>query len=429
MLNVNSSTLLNILSLSVPTLSLYIIWFNRKNIYAHLGVPSLLIAYAGPLIFYNEAYSKYEVYSLYTKINIIGAISFLIGALIAKKTPIINLPLTPFYNIQRSYLNVKDNIKKRTFFILLFSCFLVAISYIAMGFTPMFSSDPLAAKFFRGDYQETYQRVAVFFRTGMSIIPIFLPLAILLIKEKFSYRLLFVVLFGFICIALSLQRGLIGFSILIPALIYFSYKTRFIFLLVFFMYIFIYVFGAALWWLLGFAYSNVDSFLEGAMAGSPDVPDQLSFLSRFILDHSFTYGRTFIGGLIPFGYEWNPSVYTLKVLNGVDDISEIISGGLRLPVYMWGYVSFSWPGVIGVSFISGYLTTHMILFIKKSSSLAIPLFTLNYIYATTILLFIVNFYNMSIYSIPNLFFVFIFYYFVNWKLKVNKKLNSNRGTS
>ncbi|PHM66216.1 hypothetical protein Xsto_01441 [Xenorhabdus stockiae] len=425
MSHVNISTLLNIISLSVPTLSLYIIWFNKKNIYAHIGIPSLLIAYAGPLIFYNDEYSRYVVYSLYTNINLIGAISFLIGTLLAKKTPTINLPFSPFYSDYISYLDVRKNIKKRTFYILLFSCILVIFSYIAMGFTPMFSSDPLTAKFFRGDYQEKYQRVAVFFRTGMSIIPVFLPLAILLFKEKFSYRLFFVILCGFICIALSLQRGLIGFSLLIPILIYSSYKSRFIFLLVFFIYIFIYVFGAALWWLLGFAYNNVDSFLEGAMAGSPDVPDQLSFLSRFALDNSFTYGRTFVGGLIPFGYEWNPSVYTLKVLNGIDDISEIVSGGLRLPVYMWGYVSFSWAGVIGVSFLSGYLTTHMILFLKRSSSLATPLFTLNYIYATTILLFLVNFYNMSIYSIPNLFFVFIFYYFANWKLRIKKK--SNRG--
>ncbi|MEK9495813.1 O-antigen polymerase [Photorhabdus sp. P32] len=421
MLDMNLSSLLNILSLSIPTLSLYLIWFNRKNIYAHLGFPLILIAYIVPFIFFNELYSKYEVYSLYTEINVIGATSFLIGVIIAKKTPAISLPLVPFYHMQGDYYDVDSKLKNRTFIILLFACFLMIISYISMGFTPMFASDPLAAKFFRGEYQETYQRVAIFFRIGNSIIPVFLPLAILLIIDKFDYKLSFVVLLGFICIALSLQRGFIGFSILTPVLIYAAYKSRFIFCIVFSVYIFIYVFGAALWWLLGFAYSDADSFLEGAMAGAPDVPDQLNFLSRFVVDNIFTYGKTFIGGLIPFGYEWNPSVYSLKILNGVDDISQITSGGLRLPVYMWGYVSFSWVGVVVLSFISGYLTTHMILFVKKSSSLSISFFTLNYIYATTILIFFVNFYNMSIYSVPNLFFVFIFYYVVNWKLRIKIK--------
>ncbi|MER2471005.1 O-antigen polymerase [Photorhabdus laumondii] len=421
--DVNLSSLLNILSLSTPTLSLYLVWFNRKNIYAHLGFPLILIAYVAPLIVFNEVYEEYQVYQLYTKINLVGAISFFTGVLIAKIIPSIRLPFYPFYQTQQNYHDAMYKLRSRTLFMLLFACILMIISYIGMGFTPMFADDPVAAKFFRGEYQETYQKVAILFRTGNLIIPVLLPLAILFIIEKFDYKLFLVVSIGIICIALSLQRTPIGFSILTPILIYAAYKSRLIFHMIFFAYIFVYIFGAAFWWLLGITYNEADisSFLKGAMAGTPDVPDQLGFLSGFVVNNTFAYGKTFIGGLIPFGYEWNPSAYTLRIANGVNDISQISSGGLRLPVYIWGYVNFSWLGVVIVSLLSGYLSTHMILFMKKSSFLKMPFFCLNYIYATTALVFFVNFYNISIYSITNLVFGFIFFHMIKWKLIVNKK--------
>jgi hypothetical protein len=52
------------------------------------------------------------------------------------------------------------------------------ISYFIMGFVPMFSSDPLAAKQFKGEYRDAYYKIAYLYRFSFWIVFASVPLLI-----------------------------------------------------------------------------------------------------------------------------------------------------------------------------------------------------------------------------------------------------------
>jgi hypothetical protein len=120
--------------------------------------------------------------------------------------------------------------------------------------------------------------------------------------------------------------------------------------------------------------SSGHSFLAQVASGAPDVSDQVGFLHAWLAHPQYTEGRTFVGGLLPGNYKWNPSVWSVQILTPGVNISAIDSGGLRLPAPLWGYVSFGWPGAIGVSFfygiVSGYLA-HIAKIITPSRSVVV----------------------------------------------------------
>jgi len=147
-------------------------------------------------------------------------------------------------------------------------------------------------------------------------------------------------------------------------------------------------------------------------AGTVDITDQLNFLDFFNRNPLWTYGRTVFGGLVPSHYEWNPAVYTLKVVNPGEDLSDIVSGGLRLPAPIWGYVSFQWIGVVVFCFLSGFIKGLLLKFTKhwilksKSILVAAVIIVINISFFGQLS----DFYTMSIYALPPVF-VLVFYAF------------------
>lgn len=411
----------NILSFLILTFSTAVIWPSKKNISLFIGAPNFFLVHLSPLFFYSDFfYSNKNIFYLYTEINTIGALSFLIGVFFSKHLPLIRvivfervIEYLPF-----SYLKVV--FQKRIELFLLIGIICMIISYLGMGFVPAFASNPLQAKFFRGPYHDSYIRVAVFFRTGVTLLVLFLPPAIAFFLNSFKIKNFLLIFFSFILLALDLQRGPLGVAVFTGLFMAFAFRSSFKFWLLFIMYFVIYAFGAALWWVLGFAYSGSADFIRGLLAGAPDILDQLHFLTAFISNPEYSYGRTFFGGLIPFGYYWNPSVFSLHILNGTNDISDIVSGGLRLPVFIWGYVAFSWIGVIVISFINGFLLGHVTKFIKINSH-DYSLFLVCSLYSGSVLSFFANFYSFNLYSVPALVVLCLLMYSFNFKVKVNTK--------
>lgn len=412
----NIYTYINCLSYVILFFFPFFVWPNIKNLGPLLSIPPLFLIYILPLFFFESLFesnvSNSSVYFVYTMINLVGAIGFVFGLFLGRYN--INIIISPFKNIFKMGLSdemVFYELNRKLCFSLLFSSGLMIFSYIGMGFVPMFAADPLAAKFFRGVYQELYKPYAIFFRTGNSIILCILPVAILFLLQKANIKLALCVFLSIVCILLTLQRGPVGNAILMGVFFFLLFKKKKYFFSFLFFYMFIYTFGAALWWLLGFAYQGASSFIEGAMAGAPDIFDHMSFLDKFLITKDWTYGLTFLGGLVPSGFKWNPSVYTLRVMNDTDDISNIISGGLRLSVYLWGYTSFSYVGAFFVSFLNAFLMAKQILFVKRLSYDPVS-YSVVSVFSSTVIGFFVSFYSFSIYSLPCLLvMVYIFYVF------------------
>jgi hypothetical protein len=189
--------------------------------------------------------------------------------------------------------------------------------------------------------------------------------------------------------------------------------------------IFLYSLGSISFYIIGVIFNNqlllamydTGNIFETIALGAPDVLDHLNFLRSFDNHPIYTYGRTFFGGLIPGHFAWNPAVWALSITNPNDDINEITSGGLRLPLPLWGYVSFSWIGVVVVSFFSGLVNGYLVKIVKKmiretKSILVITVIILVYVNVYSPL---ITFYTLSMYSIPVVIFMSFYMFRFRWK--------------
>ncbi|MFW0714230.1 O-antigen polymerase [Pedobacter sp. N23S346] len=424
------------LSLSTYLIGTYLIWFNKKNIFNHMSIGLCVVAYVIPIFVLNfENYSNAEIWALYAKINIIGCISFIGGLILGYKwknlTVVDNVIKfqflkTLYFDDER--INKIIRISNRIFLIGIIG---VIISYMAMGFIPLFSENPYMAKFFKGQYQAPYQRVAFIYRTARQLIEFLMPLKILEIFLNKKLKDIILVLVAIILIVLSLNRGAVALGVLTAISIIVALKKSNLPFWTFLVLVFItFSVGSGIVYIIGYFFPNLsglegiatgDNFFEAIALGAPDIPDQLGFLSAFLNSGAhYTYGLTFIGGLIPFNFEWNPGIYTLRILNETKDVSEISSGGLRLSPALWGYVSFGWFGVVFLpfftAFFSGYIIRKMKIILNNLAANRngyVVFFMVYFMFSSTAQLF-TTFYSISIYWLPSF---FIFYLLLRVKRK------------
>jgi hypothetical protein len=430
-------------SLCVFSLGTYLIWWDRKNVFNHFAIGFVIIGYIIPsFVFDFELFADRPTIKLYLAINVIGAFIFIIGLLIGNKwkkiimvDSVLKFSIFEYAQQEDFFQRTILLISKKIF---LLSIIIMPICFIIMGYVPMFANDPFLAKQFKGPYQPSYQRVAFFYRTAKQFIEFLLPLIFIefYCKKKISSLLYVIVGLGLILVTLNRSSTVTGlifvFSIIISLK---SNKISFFFYLS--ILIIFFSLGSAAWAILsyflpGSPLDNVkvgDNIAQSIAFGSPDIPDQLKLLEAFIRTKTdFTYGLTFFGGLIPFNFPWNPQVWTLAVLNDTNDISEIGSGGLRVPVSLWGYFCFGWIGTIILPFLSGFFTGYITKKIKYIISKLKPCFNdyitfyfIVFLYLNIAFVF-TDFYRLTIYSLP----AFIFYALLIYLIK--KKCYSLKNT-
>lgn len=399
-------------SLSIFVVGTYIIWPNRWNIIAHLQLGFVFTAYFVPIFFVDILkYFPYQIVFKYSMILFLGAIAYVIGLIMGHSVPFIKATTLPysFYVLPKEEL--VDYVSTRVKWIMITALIGITISFIVMGFVPMFAENPLEAKFFRGQYHEPYSKVSILFRFSYFIIVNLISITFTvwyLTKRKIFFLL---GCLGVIAIILTLTRepALVGLLIFLGLLA--ARRKTLIFLYIASIICF-YFLGSSMYYILGkwfsieslkAVYASNQNIWWVVASGSPDISDQLKFFSAFLNNVEFTYGKTFVGGLVPGNYKWNPHVWTLAVVNGSSDISNVISGGLRLPVALYGYTAFSWIGVFFVPFLSGFILGNITKMVKKfvnendmmKSALAI-------LFYTTIGIPISEFYKSSMYMIPTI---------------------------
>ncbi|RTL55841.1 MAG: oligosaccharide repeat unit polymerase [Sphingobacteriales bacterium] len=407
----------------------YFIWFSKKNIFSHLNLGFCLVSIIIPSLIVNySSFFENDILYLYSIINLVGAFFYLIGLFLGNKirnVAIVDIVIekNKLYTFISSENTIKQKLYKYSFNIYVLGVVGMVLSYLVMGFMPLFSKDPLAAKFFKNEYQDTYRRVAIIYRTSKIFIELMMPFLIFKVINKFKIIDIFLLVIGFFLIFVSLMRTGIGQSILIAISIYScSKKDKVSFVLYIIFIFFIFMLGSSLNYIIFNLFSATSTqstgsnWLQVVADGAPDISDHLSFLQAFTkLNNPYTFGLTFFGGLIPFQFKWNPSLWTLYIMYGRDDdFLSFLSGGLRLPISVWGYVSFSWFGVIFVPFLGGFFTGYLLkvikLLINKISSYDVFYF-LVFIYMNIGIVF-TNFYQISIYFLPS----FLIYYYYIYKL-------------
>lgn len=344
----------------------YIAWPSRWNIIAHGQFVFAMIAYVVPVLGLEvqSAFSQ-DAVTLYYKVVLAGALATFVGALAG-------LPLgrksfqTRLLRIERvaDAEGIKTVRRKRVAVAALVALLGMALCFAILGFIPALAADPFSAKFFKGEYANAYGAVAPLYRATTTVITLVIPLVAAYCWDRRDVGWGILLALCLLVMLLTLQRGpavtgiLIFFGVLAAAKRH-RMAPYFVALVA------VYVTGSALYYALGAlgvtAYmgstASTLSFWENVAAGAPDVKDQLSFIEAWLARPEYTNGLTFIGGLVPGNFHWNPAVWGLSITNPGSDISEIASGGYRLPPPLWGYVSFGAAGVLGVGFLYGLLSS------------------------------------------------------------------------
>ena len=422
-------SVINGLVLSILQLATYLIWFDRKNIFNHYFIGFSIIGFIIPsFVFELENFADREIINLYFNINLFGTIFYLIGIFLGSKIKQIiiidsvmkfSLPLEAF---KKS--GFKSTFQKLIKFIFLASLAIMILCFLYMGFVPLLAENPYMAKQFKGIYQVKYRHVAFFYRTAKQYVELLMPFLIFSLYTRKRLFDLLLIITTLILIFMTMNRGSMFTGILLSLSIIITLKgNKKVFATYISALIVIFAIGSSLWAILAFLFPNSpfsswtdgQTIAESIAYGAPDIPDQITLLDAFVNQHNqYTYGLTFIGGLIPFNFPYNPSAWSLRILNDTNDISEIASGGLRIPVTMWGYFSFGWFGVGIIPFISGFLTGYIIKKIKKIiNTLSANLDGYSTFYFVVIIylnigVIFTEFYKLSIYYFP----AFIFYILV-----------------
>lgn len=426
--------LINLIALIIFQIGTYLVWFDKKNIFNHYYIGFCIVAYIIPLFVIDfSEFVDDKIINLYYKINVIGVIFFIIGILLGYKWKRILLVDAIMQFDLHNDIKKSDNFHKTIIgiakHIYVISLIVIIICFTYMGVLPIFAADPYAAKQFKGPYHIKYQHVALFYRTAKQFLQLLIPFLVIDFYNRRKLITLFQIIVGVLLVFVSLSRGdtvtgiLLSLSIIITMT-----KSNTFFGIYLTLYILFFFIGSSFWVIatIFFPNSGFSSYSEGQTifgaisSGAPDIYDHLTFLESFTQEHNpFTYGLTFIGGLIPFNFKYSPSSWTLYILNNTNDISDIASGGLRLPVSIWGYVSFGWIGVAVLPFLSAFFSGYIIRKIKllieqlKADAKGLILF---YYYAFLYLnigSIFFEFYRISIYMFPALIFYFLVIYNIN----------------
>lgn len=337
----------------------YIVWPSRWNVPAHLAVAFFTIAQAIPVALLGALDSQpREIVVSLLKVHALSALFFTVGLALGATIPSRKRAAARWATL----VAVADSrpILRRTAWALVLAFAALGIAVLVMGFVPMFAADPLAAKFFRGSYGDAYRPVAPLYRAGTTVITLLIPVAAVfaVVTRRIGWTIS--VLIALSLMIVTLQRGPAFSGILLAlGVLLVARKHTAIYLGIL---IGSYVAGTLFYFILGTL--GVDSFegtqltggslLATVAATAPDIQDEFWFYNRWVLaGEPLTYGQTFLGGLVPGNFAWNPGVWTLTLGDPRIDVSQISSGGLRLPLPIWGLVSFGVIGVPIISIISG----------------------------------------------------------------------------
>jgi hypothetical protein len=357
----------------------YIIWPSRWNIGAHLSLGLGLVGYVIPVFFTGvlDAFPA-DIVRFYTRLLVVGAAFYVLGLVIGARIPVASMVRSKLSFSCLPYGVFESRTIRRTALLLTLGLSGMLVCFYMMGFVPMFAEDPFTAKFFRGAYEAPFQRVSYLYRLCDNIVLVLVPVAFAGWYLTRRLPLLLLGLGSVGILALTLQRGpmALGFLIFV-GLLAASHRNRKWFWAYMVLVLLLYPLGASFYHIFGYVLGldkymvvQFDTPWELITRGAPDVPDQLNLLAAFLDYGSFTYGRTFVGGLLPGSgnSRWNPAIWALTLLSGGwnrVNLNELGSGGLRLPVPMWGYTAFGWPGAVLVSFFSGLILGWTIGFVKK----------------------------------------------------------------
>lgn len=236
----------------------------------------------------------------------------------------------------------------------------ISAFYMLTGVVPAFADNPLVAKYFAGEYTARAAPYMALFRGGMVLYQVGTLIGILLLPVRANVgRIMMFLLLGLLaCTAvlalLSLRRGAAAQPIVEGLLILLLIRGRLGWVVAgVATYLLVFTFGSAvnqiLFYVLGL---RTGVGLDAIIKGLSDIYDLWWFMDAYDkAGPDPTMGMTVFGGLVPYDFQWNPANYT-KWIIGADPNTG--SGGFRIPMSVWGYDAFRYPGLVLWSAVDGF---------------------------------------------------------------------------
>ncbi len=330
-------------------------WRRRDNIFGYQMAGVFLGTLAVPL-FLSDAVDVGDprFVRLYAEILSVGALAFLVGLALGNhlgsRSPR-KIPITFAQDLSAG--PVLRFVMRRARALAVVGVMSLVAAYLLLGYAPLLAADRQSAKYGVGIYRDAYVRSAPVYLFALAVAAAALPVVMALYRSR--RRTVDLVLAGLLGLGLllSLSRDLAfaGPLVFITAL---AIERRIRPALIVGGIAFVYLGGAIFNGVVFPVAGSRESIVDQIALSAPDVTDAIDFVEGFVLDGSNeTSGRTILAGLTPQASEWDPSDYALRIRTGLDDVSPLASGGLRLPLPVWGFASFGMPGVVGFSVVSG----------------------------------------------------------------------------
>ena len=335
----------------------FLVWRRRDNVLGYLQLGTYLSTIAVPL-FGTDIITNYNdhIVALYARVLVLGAATFALGlsygGFVGRRS-VGRIPLTfalPLTSAERTALVWR----RARWGAMLAGAALVA-AYALLGYVPILAADTRLAKYGIGAYAGGFARARVVYLFALTSAAALLPVvAVLFYRHRRLLDLALVVglQVGLLC---SLSRGL-AFLGPITAVAAIAVERR--------VKVPVIVAGVVACFFAGIVFNQLtlasDSdrppFAILATISAPDVLDHFNFLRGYdAVGRPENHGRTILAGLDPRGGE-DGSSYALRTATGVQDLSTLASGGLRLPAPVWGYTAFGLWGTAAWCFISGFFS-------------------------------------------------------------------------
>jgi hypothetical protein len=363
----------------------YLVWPSRWNVVGHFQLGFFFVAYLIPLFWTDVVNSvSHSTVYLYSSIMALGAGAYLLGLPLGFLVPrysvtghrLLTMPKLAYSRIFRS----------RVIMVMFFATLGLILSFIIMGYVPMFAADPLAAKYAHDDYQAGFLRASLIFGPSFLAFVSLLPLLIVVCAQTKAPSHLFLLLLGLAAAGACMRRGDIGISVIAGLGILVAGKRGRIAFSGYLALVILLLWAGTLANYLLSAYFSVktgdfqngEELSELTAAGAPDVSEGFQFFESFEQQREpRTYGAQFLGGLIPFQSltlswiplaRYSPGFWAMGVLYGISDqkyIRNIGGGGPRIPAPVSGYCAFGWLGAFTMSALSGFITGYLAKFAKR----------------------------------------------------------------
>lgn len=343
-----------------------LLWRRRDNVLGYLQFGFFVAAFLVPVLgttVVDDASPKHA--EQYANLMLIGAGAFLVGLAAGGRVGgNIRLPRLSF-GTATPMPSVRVALNARR--IAVGGVVVFMGSFALLGYVPLLTADRQLAKYGVGPYAAGFARGSLFYNVSLTVGSTILP--VLLAFAMRQRRLLDVVLaftlFSCLMMSLSRQMAFIGPLVFLIAL---AVERRWRAWAITASVAFAYVGSALFNTLVSLApLSGRKSFPEQVLDQTADVRDYIAFLDGFEQRGSVQLGMRPLTAALKFSKEaFNPADYALKVRTGLNDITGLASGGIRLPAPVWGFASFGYAGGAVWSLISGFFIALGVVVVRRA---------------------------------------------------------------